>query len=51
MDFVFKSQSNNGRFNICFSFQYLFLDMDDFVRNKLSEWGLSKLIETFEGKV
>ncbi|CAB1441464.1 unnamed protein product [Pleuronectes platessa] len=27
---------------------YLFLDMDDFVFNKLSEWGLSKLIQTFK---
>ncbi|CAB1422105.1 unnamed protein product, partial [Pleuronectes platessa] len=27
---------------------YLFFDMDDFVCNKLSEWGLSDLIETFK---
>ena len=25
--------------------------MDDFVRNKLTEWGLSEYIQTFKGKV
>lgn len=31
--------------------QFPLVVMDDFVRDKLTEWGLRELIETFKGKV
>ena len=39
-------------FKLCvFTFQLLFLIMDDFVLNKLTQWDLSELIQIFKGKV
>lgn len=39
------------KFTAVFLFQFAFFNMDEFVRGKLNEWGLSECIQKFQGDV